>query len=123
VPYTFCVIGEDQVVDLRLGGLLLAPPRGAQAWPRQHFPLGPAGRRIANAAAKAGRPQEVIRPHQMLVVLCSLLVLGYGASPWTPFPPGYREVSIALLGINLAWLVVSALIRQRRGVAELRARE
>jgi hypothetical protein len=69
------------------------------------------------------RPGEVIRPYHVLVVLCSLLVFGYGVSPWAPVPPTDRELLIVLLAVNLGWLLVSALMRQRRGVSELRARE
>jgi signal transduction histidine kinase len=110
-------------VDLRFGGPLLATPRGARALLPQRFVLGPADRKTAGVAPKARRTLEVIRPQHVIILLCSLLVLGYGASPWAPVPTDFREALVVLLAVNIGWLVLSVLTRQRRVVAELRARE
>jgi signal transduction histidine kinase len=111
-------------VDLRFGGLLPATPRGASTWPQQQqFPVAPAGRRTPSAAPSSWRPGEVIRLRHVIIVLCTLVVLGHGVSPWAAVPPTGREVLIVLLAVNLGWLLVSALFRQRRGVVELHARE
>jgi signal transduction histidine kinase len=113
------VIGEDRDVDLRLGGLLLAPERGAPAWPQQHFPLGPAAR----GRTTLERPRKAIGRPLLIAAVCALLAVGYWAGDFNPAPFGFREILCILLAGGLGCLVAAPLARKRRAVAELRTRE
>src|SRR5688572_11801513 len=115
-------MGEDRDVDLRFDGLLLAP-RGAPDWPRQQFPTGQAARQAAGSRLRSGRPPEAIRLLGLIALIGTLVATGWWANDDAPLPPGLREFFLAVLALSLAWLMLSPLMRQRRTVAELRARE
>jgi signal transduction histidine kinase len=104
-------------VDLRFGGLLGAPPRDAPAWPQQHFPLG------QTAIGSKQQPPEASSRHSLVALFCALAVIGYWVSGLSPVPHGYSEILYVALAGSLGWLIATPLVRQRRIVAELRARE
>jgi signal transduction histidine kinase len=115
-------MGEDRDVDLRFDGLLLAP-RDAPDWPRQHFPTGPAARPAAGRRMRFGRPPEAIRLLGLIALIGTLVATGWWVDDAASLPPGGRELFLAVLALALGWLMLSPLMRQRRTVAELRARE
>ena len=84
-------------MDLRLGGLLLAPERGAPAWPQQHFPLGPA----AHGRTTPERPRKAIGRPLLIAAVCALLAVGYWASDFNPAPFGFPEILCILLAGGL----------------------
>ena len=69
------------------------------------------------------RPQDSARLQHATIVLGTLVVIGYGATAFLPMPQGYHELLFALIVGSLGGLMLTALNRQRRAVAELRARE
>jgi signal transduction histidine kinase len=57
------------------------------------------------------------------VVLCTLVVIAYGASAFVPMPQTYHELLFAVIILSLGGLMFAALNRQRRAVAGLHAHE
>ena len=110
-------------MDLRFGGLQLAPERAGRDWPPQHFLAAAAGRPAARSAPRTTRLAAAIRPLSIAITMGALAVVGYSASGLAPMPDSYREISYAVLVGSLGLLMVAALFWQRRAVAELRARE
>ena len=69
------------------------------------------------------RHRAVLRLQQLTVVLCTLVVIAYGASAFLPLPSRYHELLFAVVIGGLGGLMLAALERQRRAVAGLRERE
>ena len=72
------------------------------------------------------QPQHLpkwFRSQPTAVVLCTLVVIVYGVSSLLPMPHGYHELLVAVFTGTIALLMISALVRHHRAVAELQARE
>jgi signal transduction histidine kinase len=124
-------------VQLRLGGLFPAAPRGARdgasaagppdqearptalGWPRVRVP----GADPEAASGWFGRLFSSMRLQHVTVVLCTLAVIAYSAGAFLPMPPGYRDLLVAVIIGLLGWLMFAALNSQQRAVTELCSRE
>jgi signal transduction histidine kinase len=80
-------------------------------------------RKFSEQCPRACAWLQQIGPQHAVVILAALLILAYSASGFAPIPPGWRELVFAGTAGSLAGLMISALNRQKRAVAELRARE
>jgi signal transduction histidine kinase len=92
------------------GGVSSRPPRERTAGPAASDPAGP-------------RWLPMIRPKHLAAVICSLIVVLVIVSGFVPLPNGFQELLLATIAGTLSWLMLGALNRQERAVAELRARE
>jgi len=64
-----------------------------------------------------------LRLQPVTVVLCTLVAIAYGASAFLPVPREYHDLLSAVFTGSIALLMLGAMNRQRRAVAELRSRE
>jgi signal transduction histidine kinase len=64
-----------------------------------------------------------LRLQSVTVVLCTLVVIAYGASAFVEMPRGYHELLVAIFTASLALLMLGALNRQHRAVTALQSRE
>jgi signal transduction histidine kinase len=69
------------------------------------------------------RPRDWGRLQHATIALGTLVVVAYAATAFLPMPRGYHELLFAVVIGSLGGLMLTALNRQRRAVAELRARE
>ena len=79
---------------------------------RQDGGIGPPARRLPQVA-----------PEHIAAVICALLTVAYVACGFAPAPPGWRDFLFAGIATGLGWLMVAAVNRQKRAVAEVRERE
>ena len=70
-----------------------------------------------------GRLLNSIGLQHAMAVLCTLLVVAYGASAFLPISRDQCEVLFVIIIGSLGWLMLAALSRKERAVAELRAGE